>query len=70
MSLHSSLKRSDKAKASRSILKRNERIKWMIEKGLWNETTRPFGLPKIKVVKLKTSKKVKKEEKSEEEKNK
>lgn len=64
MGLHSSLKRAEKLTATRSVMKRTERIKWLKEKGLWKDTTRVLGLPKIKVLKLKTVKKEKaKEEK-------
>ena len=59
MGLHSSLKRADKMTASRSVMKRSERIKWLMEKGLWKEKDRVLGLPKIKVVKLKAVKKEK-----------
>ena len=59
MGLHSSLKQGDKLTSARSILKRAERIKWLMERELWTEEKRPFGLPKIKVIKLKTSKKEK-----------
>lgn len=62
MGLHSSLKRAEKMAASRSVMKRSERIKWLMEKGLWKEKDRVLGLPKIKVVKLKTIKKEKAKE--------
>lgn len=63
MSLHSSLKRAEKLSATRSVMKRAERLKWLKEKGTWKEGSRVSGLPKIKVMKLKTVKKEKKEEK-------
>ena len=59
MTLHPSLKRAEKMGASRSVMKRSERIKWLIKKGLWKEENKPLGLPKIKVVKLKSAKKEK-----------
>ncbi|UCD15594.1 MAG: small basic protein [Candidatus Omnitrophota bacterium] len=62
MSLHPSLKRAERISASRSVMKRVERIKWLQGKGLWKEEDRVLGLPKIKVVKLKAIKKEKKEE--------
>lgn len=62
MSIHPSLRLGDKLKGFRSILSRVERIKWMMEQGLWQDNTRPFNLPKIKVVKMKISKKSKKQE--------
>lgn len=59
MSLHSSLKRAERMSSTRSIMKRVERIKWLIGKGRWTEEDRVLGLPKIKVVKLKAVKKEK-----------
>jgi small basic protein (TIGR04137 family) len=51
--------------AARSVMKRAERIKWLIDKGAWTEADGVTGLPKIKVVKLKA---IKKEKPKEEEK--
>ncbi|MDD4954969.1 MAG: small basic protein [Candidatus Omnitrophica bacterium] len=62
MGLHSSLKRAEKLTSTRSIMKRTERLKWLKEKGAWKEGDRVMGLPKIKVVKLKTVKKEKAKE--------
>jgi small basic protein (TIGR04137 family) len=62
MGLHSSLKRAEKLGASRSVMKRTERLKWLIEKGQWNEGSKVTGLPKIKVIKLKAVKKEKPKE--------
>lgn len=59
MSLHSSLKRAEKLSATRSVMKRAERLKWLRERGTWKEGGRVSGLPKIKVLKLKTVKKEK-----------
>jgi small basic protein (TIGR04137 family) len=65
MGIHPSLKRADKLGGSRSVMKRAERIKWLIEKGRWSEKDPVTGLPKIKVIKLKAIKKEKpKEEKA------
>jgi len=61
-----SLRRAGKSATGRSVLKRTERIKWMMEKGLWTDESKPFGLPKIKVVRLKAAKKEKKAEGTEE----
>ena len=66
MSLHPSLKSSDALTAKRSILKRGERIKWLMEKKKWDEESSILGLPKIKVVRIKVAKKEKKEEKKDE----
>jgi len=62
MGLHPSLKRGQKIGANRSVMKRTERIKWLIEKGKWNEEDEVLGLPKIKIVKLKALKKEKKKD--------
>ncbi|UCG35604.1 MAG: small basic protein [Candidatus Omnitrophota bacterium] len=67
MGLHPSLKRAEKLGRTRSVMKRLERIKWLIAKGLWKEGDRIHGLPKIKVVKIKAAKKEKKEEEKPEE---
>lgn len=69
MGMHPTLKRAGRSRKFRSVLKRTERIKWLIEKGIWSEGSNVTGLPKIKIVKLKAAKKEKpKEEKKEEEK--
>lgn len=62
MGLHSSLKRAEKLTATRSVMKRTERIKWLREKGMWKDETRVVGLPKMKVARLKVAKKEKKAE--------
>ena len=66
MGLHPSLKRAERLGASRSVMSRTERIKWLMEKGRWSDEQRVLGLPKIKIVKLKALKKEK--QKAEEEK--
>ncbi len=65
MGLHPSLKRAEKLGAARSVMKRAERIKWLIEKGKWDEGDPVLGLPKIKIVKLKAVKKEKPKEEEE-----
>ena len=62
MGLHPSLKRAEKLGGSRSVMKRTERIKWLKEKGKWDEDDPVLGLPKIKIVKLKALKKEKAKE--------
>ena len=62
MGLHPSLKRAEKLGGYRSVMKRTERIKWLKEKGKWNENDPVLGLPKIKIVKLKVLKKEKAKE--------
>jgi len=56
MSIHPSLRGSLKHKKQRSVLKRIERIKFLMEKGLWEENKSIFGLPKIKTVRIKFKK--------------
>jgi len=62
MGLHPSLKRAEKLGANRSVMKRTERIKWLLAKGQWKEEDKVLGLPKIKIVKLKALKKEKPKE--------
>lgn len=62
MSLHPSLRGSKKLTSRRTVLKREEKIKWLIDKKEWREDSPVLGLPKIKLVRLKVSKKEKKEE--------
>ena len=56
MSIHPSLAISDKDKKQRSVLKRTERIKIMMEKGDWKEGDKVYGLPKLKTVRIKIKK--------------
>ncbi|OGX43898.1 MAG: hypothetical protein A3G38_03085 [Omnitrophica WOR_2 bacterium RIFCSPLOWO2_12_FULL_51_8] len=56
MSIHPSLSISDKDKKQRSVLKRTERLRIMLEKGKWKEGDSVFGLPKIKTVRIKIKK--------------
>ena len=56
MSIHPSLALSDKNKKQRSILKRTERIRILMEKGKWKEGDDVYGLPKIKTVRIKIKK--------------
>lgn len=56
MSIHPSLSISDKDKKARSVLKRTERIRSMLEKGKWKEGDPVFGLPKIKTIRIKIKK--------------
>ncbi len=66
MGLHPSLKDPKRLAAKRAVLKRGERIKWLMDKDEWDDDRDVIGLPKIKVVKLKVAKKDKKEESAEE----
>ncbi len=69
MGLHPSLKHGDSKGASRTVLKREERIKKLILEGKWSEKSRVFGLPKTKIVRMKITKKEKKQEAQEKQEN-
>ncbi len=56
MSIHPSLASSDKSSKSRSVLKRTERLKTMLEKNQWKEGDDVYGLPKIKTLRIKIKK--------------
>jgi small basic protein (TIGR04137 family) len=58
-----SLKRTNSLQRQRSVLTRAERIAQLITEERWSETTRPIGLPKVKVARamLKKAKKAKEE---------
>lgn len=56
MSIHPSLNISEQDKKQRSVLKRSERIKTMLEKGRWKEGDKVYGLPKLKTIKIKIKK--------------
>jgi len=57
MSVHPSLGSKGKGKRQRSVLKRFERLKEMLEKEKWSEGESVFGLPKLKAIRWKTKKK-------------
>ena len=62
MSIHTSLRSSGRAAASvRNVLKRHERVRYLLAQGLWAEGRSVFGLPKIKQVKMKARKAAAKE---------
>lgn len=62
MSIHRSLSLKEKERRQRSVLKRIERIKILMDKGTFKEeSTSCFGLPKIKVLKIKIKKEKAKE---------
>ncbi len=67
MSIDKSLRRKNQLQRARNVLTRGERIKTMQSEERWPEDRSPFGLPKVKVVKLvvKKVKKAKDEEKAE-----
>ncbi len=56
MSIHPSLGAAVKGKQQKSVLKRTERIKHLMAKGLWKDDSKIFGLPKIKALRIKIKK--------------
>ena len=60
MSIDKSLKRRRGGSANRSVLTRAERIKTLQDGEKWVEGQSPFGLPKVRVIKI-VLKKAKKE---------
>lgn len=66
MSIHRSLASRSKLKRQRNVLSRVERIEKMVDQGRWNAGDTVFGLPALKVLKIKTGKEKKKEKETEE----
>ena len=66
MTVDGSLKRKGRLSRSRNVLKRDERIAKLMERGKFEEGDSPFGLQKTRVMKAVIGKK-KKKEKTEEE---
>ena len=64
MSIDKSLKRKNTLVRSRSVLTRAERIKTLQDQEKWTEGRSPFGLPKVRVIKV-VLKKPKKEKAAE-----
>ncbi len=64
MSIHPSLRSQSAGGALRSVLKRHERVRRLMDKGDWEEGRSMFGLPKLKQVKVKAHKAEAKEEKA------
>jgi small basic protein (TIGR04137 family) len=56
MSIHPSLKLSDKTKKQRSVLKRAERLRIMLDKEEWKPGDEVCGLPKIKTLRIRIKK--------------
>ena len=56
MSQHRSLRAAAKDKKIKSVHNRFERIKELQEKGKWDEQKSVFGLPKVKVERIKVKK--------------
>jgi small basic protein (TIGR04137 family) len=67
MSIDKSLRRKNQLVRARNVLTRGERIKTLKDEERWPEGRSPFGLPKVKVVRIviKKVKKAKEEEKPE-----
>ena len=65
MSIDKSLRRKDSLQRARNVLTRGERILQLQDEERWKEGRSPFGLPKVRVLKvvIKKAKKVKEEEK-------
>ena len=59
MSIDKSLRRKNSLARARSVLTRDERIKTLMDTERWTEGRSPFGLPKVRVMKI--AKKPKKE---------
>ena len=60
MSIDKSLISKSKLVRQRNVLTRPERIKYLMDEGLWDEKKSVYGLPKVKIIKLKKKAKVKK----------
>ncbi len=56
MSIHPSLNTPAQSKQQRSVLKRTERLRILLEKGLWHLGDSVFGLPKLKIFRIKIKK--------------
>jgi len=63
MSIDKSLRRKNSLERSRNVLTRGERIKQMQNEERWPDGRSPYGLPKVRVMKIaKKAKKAKEEE--------
>jgi len=62
MSIDKSLRRKNTLSRSRNVLKRDERIKILQDEDRWKEGRSPYGLPKVRVLKIGKKTKTKKEE--------
>ena len=56
MSIDKSLRRKNSLARARSVLTRDERIKTLMETDRWQDGRSPFGLPKVRVMKISTKK--------------
>jgi small basic protein (TIGR04137 family) len=57
MSLHPSLRVDSAGAKQRTVLTRIERIKDLMKKGLWTDSTSVKALPKTKIIKVKARRK-------------
>ena len=64
MSIDKSLRRKNSLQRARNVLTRGERISQLQKEERWKDGRSPYGLPKVKVVKLVVKKAKKKEEKA------
>ncbi len=62
MSIDKSLRRKNQLERSRNVLTRGERIKVLQDEERWQDGRSPFGLPKVRVIKIVTKKKAKAKE--------
>lgn len=69
MSIDKSLKRKNQLARARSVLTRAERIAILKEDGRFTEGRSPFGLPKVRVLKIGKGKKAAKKEDGDEKKD-
>ncbi|MBI1345968.1 small basic protein [bacterium] len=60
MTIDKTLKRKGRLSRTRNVLQRHERVLKMKEDDAWKDGQSPFGLPKLRVVKLVIGKKKKK----------
>ena len=67
MTIDKSLKRKGRLARSRNVLKRSERIDQLKYEERWEDGRSPFGLPKVRVLKMVLGKKKKKKAKEDEE---
>ena len=62
MSIDKSLRRKNQLARARNVLTRAERIRVLQDEERWKEGRSPFGLPKVRVLKVATKKKGKAKE--------
>ena len=62
MSMHSSLSKTSAGNRHRNVLTREERIAKLLDENRWTEKKSVFGLPKVRNIKVVTTKKKPKKE--------